>query len=248
MLGILLKEAFMTATFQTWNVLPHGKLTEVDENILTVVGEIPMPIGGLQRRMTVVRLTDGRLVIFSAISLDEDEMRALEDYGTPAFLIVPNSHHRLDAKTWKNRYPDIQVITPKGARPKVEDAVPVDATSADFGDDSVMLMDVSGTRSLEAALLITRRDGTTLVLNDVVANIRDEKGFGGWLLRMMDFAGDEPQAPIPIKAAIVSDKAALSEQLLRWADIPSLKRILVSHGSSIETDPSGALRQLAASL
>jgi hypothetical protein len=128
MLGILLKEAFMIATFQTWKVLPHGKLTEIDENILTVVGEIPMPIGGLQRRMTVVRLTDGRLVIFSAISLDDDEMRALEDYGTPAFLIVPNSHHRLDAKTWKDRYPNVQVITPKGALPKVEDVVHVDAT------------------------------------------------------------------------------------------------------------------------
>ena len=238
----------MTASFKTWKVLPHGKLTEVDENILTVVGEIPMPIGGLQRRMTVVRLTDGRLVIFSAISLDEDEMRALEEYGRPAFLIVPNSHHRLDAKTWKDRYPDLQVITPKGARLKVEDAVPVDATSADFGDDNVLLIDVSGTRSLEAALLVTGSNGTTLVLNDVVANIRDEKGFGGWLLRMMDFAGDEPQIPIPIKAAIVSDKAALSEQLLQWADLPSLKRILVSHGSAIETDPGGALRQLAASL
>src|ERR1700684_1544644 len=101
--GSQLEEAPMTASFQTWKVLPHGKLTEVAENILTVVGEIPMPIGGLQRRMTVVRLADGRLVIFSAISLDEDEMLALEDYGRPTFLIVPNSHHRLDAKTWKDR-------------------------------------------------------------------------------------------------------------------------------------------------
>jgi hypothetical protein len=65
---------------------------------------------------------------------------------------------------------------------------------------------------------------------------------------MMDFAGDEPQVPIPIKAAIVSDKAALGGQLLRWAGLPSLKRILVSHGAVIDTDPSGALRQLAASL
>jgi hypothetical protein len=238
----------MVASFQTWKVLPHGKLTEVADNILTVVGDIPMPIGGLQRRMTVVRLTDGRLVIFSAISLDEDEMRALEDYGIPAFLIVPNSHHRLDAKTWKNRYPAIQVIAPEAARPKVEEVVPVDATAADFGNDEVLLIDVPGTRSLEAALLITGSGGTTLVLNDVVANIRDEKGFGGWLLRLMDFAGDEPQVPLPIKAAIISDKAALREQLLRWSALPSLKRILVSHGSIIDTDPGGVLRQLAATL
>lgn len=238
----------MIASFKTWKVLPHGRLTQVEDNILTVVGDIPMPIGGLQRRMTVVRLIDGRLVIFSAISLDEDEMRALERFGKPAFLIVPNSHHRLDAKTWKQRYSDIQVIAPKGARTKVEDAVSVDGTTADFGGENVQLMDVSGTGSREVALLVTGSDGTTLVLNDVVANICDERGFGGRLLRMMDFAGDEPQVPIPIKAPIISDKAALSEQLRRWADIPSLKRILVSHGSPIEIDPSGALRQLAATI
>ena len=34
-------------------------------------------------------VSDGRLIIYSAISLDEVEMNALESYGTPAFLIVP---------------------------------------------------------------------------------------------------------------------------------------------------------------
>jgi hypothetical protein len=238
----------MTVAFKTWKVLPHGKLTEIDKNILTVVGEIPMPVGQFRRRMTVVRLNDGRLVIFSAISLQDDEMRALEAYGQPAFLIVPNDHHRLDAKAWKDRYPDIVVVAPEGARAKVEEAVQVDTSRVDFGDEAVQLIDVPGTRAHEAALVITGPTGTTLVLNDVVANIQGEKGFGGWLLRMMKFAGDEPQIPIPVKAAIVDDKAALRAQLLSWADLPFLKRILVSHGASIEADPSGALRRLAASL
>jgi hypothetical protein len=102
----------MSRPLQKWKVLPHGKLTAVDENILTVVGEIRMPIGDLPRRMTVVRLGDGRLVIFSAIALGEDEMRVLEDFGVPAFLIVPNAHHRMDANVWKDRYPALQVIAP----------------------------------------------------------------------------------------------------------------------------------------
>jgi hypothetical protein len=34
-----------------------------------------MPVGNITRRMTVVRLRDGKLVIFSAIALDEVEMR-----------------------------------------------------------------------------------------------------------------------------------------------------------------------------
>ena len=98
----------MNKPLERWEVLPHGKLTEVDENILTVTGEIHMPMK-FPRRMTVVRLRDSNLVVFSAIALDEDEMHALEAYGQPAYLVVPNDHHRLDAKIWKQRYPNMQV-------------------------------------------------------------------------------------------------------------------------------------------
>ncbi|MGJ7498693.1 hypothetical protein ACSFA8_27075 [Variovorax sp. RT4R15] len=39
----------MTQPFQKWTVLPHGKLVQIDENILTVVGEIHMPLMDLPR-------------------------------------------------------------------------------------------------------------------------------------------------------------------------------------------------------
>jgi len=67
----------MTRPFQQWKVLPHGKLSEIDDNILTVTGQIHVPME-LPRRMTVVRLNDARLVVFSAIALDESEMTWLE--------------------------------------------------------------------------------------------------------------------------------------------------------------------------
>jgi hypothetical protein len=68
------------------------------------------------------------------------------------------------------------------------------------------------------------------------------------MLRMMGFAGDEAHVPLPVKMTMISDKAALASRLRQWADLPSLRRILVSHGSTIEDDPRGVLRELAASL
>jgi hypothetical protein len=127
----------MSAPLTDWEVLPHGRLTEVAPNILTVTGTIHMPIGHFPRRMTIVRLRDGRLVIFSAIALEEPEMREIEAFGDPAWLIVPNAHHRLDAGIWKKRYPALRVITPPAAREKVAQLVPVDATNVDFGDPAV---------------------------------------------------------------------------------------------------------------
>ena len=238
----------MSHPHREWTVLPHGKLTELEPNLLTVTGTIKMPVGDLPRRMTVVRLQDGRLVIFNAIALDDEQMSALERWGKPAFMIVPNDHHRLDARVWKLRYPQIVVIAPEGSRAKVEAEVPVDATLPDFGDSTVVFVAVPGTAAHEAALEVSAADGMTLVLNDLIGNIRDASGFSGWMLRLMGFAGSEPKIPLPVKAAIVRDKQALIAQLQHWSDLPNLKRILVSHGEPMEQDPRGVLRHLAASL
>ncbi len=238
----------MTAPLKQWKVLPHGKLSQVDEGILTVVGEIQMPLMELPRRMTVARLGDRRLVIFSAIALDEDEMAALEAYGSPAFLIVPSDHHRLDAKIWKDRYPAMQVVAPEGARRKVAETVPVDTAAPVFDDPNVQFVTVPGTRGREAALVVGTSNGTTLILNDVVGNIRNAHGIGGWLLNIAGFAGKGARIPKVVKMAMIEDKHALRAQLLQWSQIESLVRILVAHGSPIEAEPRQVLRELAESL
>lgn len=238
----------MTRPNEHWNVLPHGKLTPMDDGMLTVEGRIKMPLMDLPRRMTVVRLHDSRLVVWSAIALDDAAMATFEAFGRPAFLVVPNDHHRLDAKAWKNRYPELKVIAPEGAREKIADVVAVDTTSPDFGDPGVTFVTVPGTRAHEAALVVRRERGTTLVLNDLVGNIHAASGIDGWLLRLAGFAGDDAQIPRVVKMALVKDAADLRAQLSEWAELPGLRRIIVSHGDPIESEPQRTLRDLAASL
>jgi hypothetical protein len=233
---------------ESWTVLPHGPLTEVDDGILTVTGDIHMPLVELERRMTVVRLRGGSSVIYSAIALDEAEMKQVETLGMPRWLVVPGDAHRLDAKIFKQRYPQLQVIAPEGARKRVEDVGPVDATNVDFGDPEVMLRTVAGTGGHEAALLVRRRGGTTLIVSDLIGNLRRKGGFEGWLLHVMGFGGDKPEIPTVEKILMVRNKADLRQQMLDWAAIPDLKRILVSHGAPMESDPAGVLRELAATL
>jgi hypothetical protein len=238
----------MTKPLQTWKVQPHGKLTKIDDNIMTVTGELRMPLMSLPRRMTVVRLKDARLAVFSAIALDEQQMAALEAFGRPAYLIVPSDKHRLDAKIWKDRYPSLQVVAPEGARAAVAKVVPVDAVAPRFDDQTVQFVTVPGTRDREAALVVKTSSGTTLVLNDIVGNIRGATGVGGAMLRLVGFAGDRAKIPGIVKKMMIQDTGALRAQLLEWAQIDSLNRILVSHGSPIEDNPRQVLRELAGSL
>jgi hypothetical protein len=239
----------MAKPFSEWTVLPHGKLTRLEDNMRSVVGSLHMPpMGEVDRRMTVVRLTDGRLVVYSAIALDPAEMTELEQFGTPAYLIVPSDIHRMDVKSWKERYPAMRVITPAGSRAKVEKVVPVDAVDVDFGDSSVRYVVVPGTADREAGLVVQTSSGSTLVLNDLIFNLPNRSGLGGWFFKLIGMTGDEPHVPPVIKKRLVKDKAALRAQLERWAQLPSLQRVIISHGGIIENDAAAVLNRVASEL
>jgi hypothetical protein len=239
----------MAKPHREWTVLPHGKLKRLEHNLLSVTGTMNMPpMGEVTRRMTIVRLSDGRLVIYSAISLDEVEMNALESYGTPAFLIVPGDIHRMDAKPWKDRYPTLKVIAPAGARDKVSEIVPVDATTVDFGDPAVHFMAMPGTGDKEAVLVVETANGITVVLNDLIFDLANRPGFSGWLFKAIGMTGDEPHIPLPVKLKEVEDKQAISDQLQRWARMPNLQRVIISHGNIITATPGAVLNRISAEL
>ena len=237
----------MADPFQQWTVLPHEKMRSLDDKLVTVAGDLPMPLGVFPRRMTVVRLADGRLVIFSAVALVESEMVALEKFGTPSFLIIPSDIHRMDAKIWKNRYPNLVVVAPPGAREKAEEIVGVDTSEPNFGDSSVRYVNVPGTEGREAALVVETASGKTLVLCDLIWNVHHRRGFGGWLFKLFRLTSEKPQIASVVRMKI-KDKRALRDQLITWSNLDGLNRIVVSHGDIVESDPPGVLRELADSL
>jgi hypothetical protein len=234
----------MTAPFKQWTVLPHGGPRLINERIMEVVGELKMPLLALPRRMTAVRTKSGELVIFSAIALREPDMAELEAFGRPAFLIVPSERHRLDAPGYAHRYPGITIVAPRAGIAKIGEVVQIHTSAPDFGDPSVRYVEIAG----DSALEIDGEDGLTIVVNDLIGDIHDTSGLSGWLLKLMEFAGDEPHVPGPVKLTLGKHKREVAEQFRRWAEREDLRRIIVSHGDAIETDPRGALRTLASSL
>lgn len=76
--------------------LAARQAAQVDDNILTVVGEIHMPLMELSRRMTAVRLDDSRLVVFSAIALDEEDVAQCPE-GMIAHALLSNHKFALRA-------------------------------------------------------------------------------------------------------------------------------------------------------
>jgi hypothetical protein len=235
----------MPRAYSTWTVHTHGPIEKLTDNIWRVVGSMSGP--PIPRTMVLVRLQDGRIIVHSAVSLDDATMKEIEGWGTLAYLFVSGIGHRLDAPAFKARYPAMTVMCPPGARKKVEEVISVDRTDVVFDDPDVTWRVVEGTAGCEGVMTIRSAQGTSLVLNDILMNMPHISGFGGLIGRAIGFTGPIKLPPIT-KFVLVKDKPALRADLERLAETPDLRRIVPSHGDVVTSDPAGALRRLAATV
>ncbi len=231
----------------TWQVLPSGPIERLEDNLWRVEGELER--GPIRRVMTVARMDDGRLVIHNGIALPEPGMAELETFGTPAFLVVPNGYHRLDAARYKARYPDLTVLCPVGSRKRVAKLVAVDGDYDDFAQQpEVRLEHLEGTGDGEGTMIVRSASGATIVLNDIVFNMPHRSGLGGLALRYLTASTGGPKISRIARMFFVKDAAALRGHLQRLAKTPDLKRLIVSHHETLETGAAQALEEVAASL
>jgi hypothetical protein len=234
-----------TKSSDEWRVLAHGPIEPLAENLWCVHGSLPGM--SLKRVMTIAKRNDGKLVLHSAIAMSEDKMRELEALGEPAYLIVPNRGHRLDAPAYKKRYPSIRVYAPKGGRKGVEEKVPVDGTYEDFpADDAVRLEMLQGVKDEEGAMIVTSKDGVTVVLNDAVFNMDRKRDPLGFLFTTVLGSAPGPRISRLVKLLFVKDKAAFRADLERLAETKDLVRLMVAHENVAHgAEAAAALRKAA---
>jgi hypothetical protein len=233
----------MPKAFDKWQVFPHRPLEKLEANLWRVEGDLPN--GNGNRVMTIVKMRDGGLLIHSAIALAEPLMAEIEAFGKPAVLVVPNGLHRLDSKVYKERYPSLKVVSPAGARKKVEQVVKVDASYAEApGDEDVRLLHLDGTKDGEGVIEVKSGGKTTVVFNDAVNNLPKMGGFFGFLLAPTG----KPAVPRIARWMMVKDKPAFRAHLEKLAATPNLGRLIFSHGAVIHDQPGEVLKSVAAAL
>jgi hypothetical protein len=232
----------------TWRVLPHDPIEKVSENLWRVEGALPGM--AMRRTMAVARRSDGRLALHSAIALDDPEMAELERFGEPSFLIIPNGWHRLDALRYKRRYPQLRVITPRGARKMVGKRMTVDGIFEDWPlDADVRLEPLPGVRDLEGVMRVRSADGLTVVLTDIVFNMDLPSGFRNHVYYRVMGSAPGPRIGRIQRVFMIGDKRVLKAELERYADLPELTRLVVSHGHMARgADAAAVLRTAAGTL
>jgi len=232
----------MAKCFTTWTVLPHETIEKHAENLWSVSGYMP---GGNQRRMTIVRRADGKLVIHNPIALDEAEMSEVEALGKPGFLIVPNAFHRQDAIIYKQRYPELSVHCPQKAKKRVSEIVAVAGNMDELPKDAdVDVFHLRGMKESEGAIRVRSKAGSALVFNDALLNLEKSSGLKGFFMAPTGTLS----VPRFARWMLAKSTAELKEHLSELAGSPGLTQLVPGHGKVVESGAGPALQQAAALL
>lgn len=214
----------------TWTVLKNRPIEKLEPNLWRVTGLLGPK--GPDRSMAVARRSDGDLVIYNGIALDEPGMAELEGFGRPAYLVVPNGFHRMDAFIWKQRYPDIKVVASPGAASRVAKAVAVDMAPQDVpADPDIWLGSPDGFAERESLMVVNGAQGRTVVACDALCNIAADRGFP---VSVFMAPIGQLSTPRAIRWFLMKDASAWASHLDRLSD--GLSRIIPGHGVMFEGD------------
>jgi hypothetical protein len=223
---------------------PHGPLTRLSDSVWCMAGNahsLERP-----RRMTIFRLPSGELVVHGGIRLADEEMGTIETLGKVAYyLLVPNVHHDPDAAWFASRYPAARCLAPSAEADTFRRITRVDGTfESDWPPELSAVLEhhtVGGTRFTETVFFHV--PSRTLVIVDLAFNMTEDhfegRPFGRFLMKLN--RAYERFGITRLTETLVTDPALLRrslELILRW----DFERVIVSHGTNVETDAKRVFR------
>jgi hypothetical protein len=199
------------------------------------VAETPLRMLGVQagRRMSVMRLASGDLLLHSPAHLTEELRSALDDLGTVRYVVAAsNLHGHLFMAQYATAYPAVELFAPPGLERRRKDL----RFAGSLGDspepgwaDAVDQAAFRGHRLLNE-ILFFHRPSRSLIVGDVCWNVTGEMSPSGRL-----WAGlRHGVRPTPFFRLAIRDKEAVRtsvERILRW----DFDRIVIGHGEIVET-------------
>jgi hypothetical protein len=194
----------------------------------------------LGRRMTVMRMADGRWAIHNSMRLTEVELDWLRELGDIAAIIAPNVFHTSDAGWMKDRFPTAELYAPASQLSRFRPSDGARSLAEFRGDDVLAAFEVHGTRFAESVFV--HRPTRTLVMTDLAFNMGDVfTGLERVLMRWNRVGGRFGPSRL-FRYMFLQDRAVFVESFQRVLD-EDFDRVIVNHGEILETGGRAVVRQ-----
>ncbi len=235
------------ATYQ-----PIDRIKPVAPNVWIVDGPVirfgmPWPKFPFPTRMTIVRLSDGRLFIHSPTPLTSELEQEVEGLGVPAWIVGPNRIHYWWIPEWHAKFSRAEVYL----APRIEEqagkhiggeASTLERASGYPWDDEIATLPVKGDFMTE--IVFFQRATRTLILTDLIENFERAKLSMPmrWITRLAAIQDPDGQMPRDMRATFSKHKVELREaveRMLEW----NPERIIIAHGRWYEKNGAAELRR-----
>ena len=198
-----------------------------------------LPVG---TRMTVIRLSGGRLLLHSPVALDSKLQAELDAIGRVSYVVAPNRLHHLYAGEVAKVYPEARLWVAPGLERKRPDL----AFVAVLGDEppeewreEVWQTFFRG-RPYENEVVFFHRSSRTLILCDLAFNFGPRAAAPTRLLMKL-LRSYGRFGPSKLDPLLIRDRDAARqslERILAW----DFDRVVVAHGEVLESGGREALR------
>ena len=216
----------------------------VDSGPVTALG-MPLPV-----RMTVLRLTDGGLLLHSPTRFTPGLTMAIERLGPIRHLVAPNLAHWMFVRDWQRALPDAVTWGAPGVRQRgpvqkaglqIDRELGPDAPQA-WADEIAQVAVPGAAGFVEIALF--HKASRTLVLTDIVQNMEARK----LPLRARIFfsalgaLGPKARPPLYLRALLRFAGHPAAEAAARLVALAP-ERVIFAHGAWFERDGTARLKR-----
>lgn len=222
---------------------PREPLRQLAEDLW--VAERPQSFFGLPvgTRMTVIRLTGGRLLLHSPVSLDAALRAQLDALGRVCFVVAPNRVHHLYAGDVRKAYPESRLWIAPGLETKrpdlVYEAILTDEAPVEWRGEVDQVFFAG--RPYENEVAFCHRASRTLITCDLAFNFGPSAAaVTRFLMRAIRSYGH--LGPSKLDPLLIRDRRAARaslERILAW----DFGRVVVAHGDVQESGGREILRK-----
>jgi hypothetical protein len=202
------------------------------DDLWVVATPLPLWVGDIGARMTVIRL-GGDLLVHSPVKLESDTREAIDALGRVRWVVGPSRVHHLFLPEWMHAYPEAELCGAPGLAEKRRDlrfAHVLGDTPLESWRGPVDTHLFAGAPGISEVVFL-HVPSRTLVLTDLCFDVRpgdaDRARVFHWLVGARGFG------PHRIIRLAIRDKRAASHsvrRILQW----DFDRVVVSHGAVLE--------------
>ena len=223
-------------------------LRQVAPDVYVADRPLPLSVGDIGTRMTVIRLDDGGLFLHSPVRLDEPTRAALDALGPVRAVVAPSKVHHFFVGDYLTAYPNARIYAAPGLPKKRKDLtfhgeIDDDAPPEWAGQIEQHLF--RGAPSMNE-LVFFHPASKTLLLTDLAFNVpkgaTDKARFFYWLVGAEGRFGPHRGARFLIRDRAAA-KASLA-RILEW----DFARVTVTHGEVLENSGPPKMKEAFAFL